>query len=433
MEEVYQYLWQHRMWHWAGTRLVDGRSFELLDPGRLNRDAGPDFFNGKIKIEGTEWAGNIEIHVKASDWYRHGHDKDPAYANVVLHVVALDDARVARPDGAEVPQVVMTFPKEFFDLYGRLAAETPALRCGNRLMGLDPLVVTDWLESLVVERLQTKASRIAAILEATGGDWEQACFATLARGLGFGLNAEPFELLGRNVPLKIAHRHCDDLFQIEAILFGQAGMLDPSAEIFNDYYQGLCREYAFLLRKYGLRPFPASYWKYARTRPQNFPHRRIALLAKTLEGGFQLLRSLLEARCDADDIRQLFSWRLSGYWHDHFSFSREARIASDSLSDPSINLLLINVAAPIYYAYGSLRGEPQIADRALELLSQLPPERNSVIRQWAAAGIEATDAARSQALLQLTRQYCETRKCMYCRIGHRLLRRAAKPEPSCAY
>ena len=433
MEEVYQYLWKHRMWHWEGTKLVDGRDFELLDPGCQNLDAGPDFFNGKIKVDGVEWAGNIEIHVKASDWYRHGHDRDLGYSNVVLHVVAVDDARISRHDGSEVPQVVMTFPKQFFNVYSRLAAETPALRCSGRLGDIDSLTMTDWLESLAIERLQEKANRITGILDATEGDWEQACFATLARGLGFGLNAEPFEMLGRNVPLKIASRHCDDIFQLEAILFGQAGMLDPSAEIFNEYYQGLCREYGFLLRKYGLRPFPASYWKYARTRPQNFPHRRIALLAKTLEGGFQLLRNLLEAQCDVEELRSLFAWRLSGYWHDHFSFSREAKVASDALSDSSINLLLINVVAPLYYAYGSLRAMPQIADRALELLSLLPAENNTVVRQWSAAGVKADDACRSQALLQLTRQYCEPRKCMYCRIGHKLLRIAAKPEALCTY
>lgn len=423
MEVLYQFLWQYTM---LGRHLYDtsGRRIDIIDPGRLNKDAGPDFFNAKIKVDGTEWVGNIEIHIKASDWFRHHHDSDPAYENIILHVVGIDDARITRKDGSVIPQVVTPLPPNFCSTFEHLSSHPAYLRCAPYLNTLTKLAITDWLETLAVERLQMKADRIREILHATGSDWEQTCFITLARALGFGLNGEPFEMLARSLPLRILHHHSDNPLQLQALLFGQAAMLDQSCHIFDEYYQLMCREYYFLARKYGLHPMKAGLWKYAKTRPQNFPHRRIALLARACEGGFAMLSKIVDCVRKNGDPQDLFSWKLEGYWHDHFSFDVEARCGSDALSTTSITLLLINAVAPLAYAYSAERGESELGEKALGMLENLPPEHNSIIREWEGYGLKSHNALRSQALLHLRREYCEARKCLFCRFGHLYLRRS---------
>lgn len=426
MEKLYQYLWKSRMF---GRKLTDGdgRCLEVIDPGKLNTDSGPDFFNSKIKMDGTEWAGNIEIHVKASDWVRHGHQNDPAYDSIILHVVGVSDQRIHRRDGSLIPQVELTMPEDFFRTFSTLFSAADSIRCRAAIPALPSLTVTDWLESLAVERLQMKSDKIKDTFKNSGNDWEQTCFITLARALGFGLNGDPFEILARSIPLKLLHHHSDNPCQLQAILFGQAAMLDSSLHIFDEYYQLLCREYYFLARKYGLRPMRHGLWKYARTRPQNFPHRRIAFLAKACEGGFSLFSRILATKGNEERARDLFNWELEGYWHSHFSFDTEAKSQADTLSRQSVTLLLINVVAPLLYAYGSLRADPDLAENGLDLLVSLPPESNSIMRDWQYCGLTAENALRSQALLQLRKEYCDRRKCLFCRFGHNLLRKAANP------
>lgn len=423
MEKVYQYIWQHRLWDSSEARLCDGRRLEVLDPGIGNNDSGPDFFNAKIRIEGQEWAGNVELHVLASDWRRHGHDSDPAYDSIILHVVGVDDARIRRNDGSEVPQLCMALSPELIKSFAVLTEGGGDIRCEHGLAGLADAEKRDWLDALLFERLRMKSERIAGIERQGGADREQACFATVARALGFGLNAEPFEILARSIPLRVLHHHSDNLFQIESLLFGQAGMLDPSINIFDEYYQSLCREYYFLMRKYGLHPIPAHIWKYARTRPANFPHRRIAMLARYCLDGFRMYRDILEAEGDEERLTELFRCTLDGYWREHIGFG-----ALDSCRAPvrmgiqSVRLMLINAVAPIYFGHALATGLYYMEECAVELLERLPAESNSIVRRWASAGIGAKNAADSQALLQLRREYCDRRRCLYCRFGHRILR-----------
>ncbi len=424
MEALYQYLWRHRL---MGRRLatVSGDGVEIIDPGVTNNDSGPDFFNAKVRISGQVWIGNVEIHVRASDWYRHGHDRDTAYDNVVLHVVAVSDRRVTRSDGSVVQQAELTMPEGFFRTYRELHDGLMSVRCGSRIGHLSSLVVSDWLETLAVERLQMKAERILDVRRSCGGDWMQACFVAFARSLGFGLNGDPFEMLARSVDLRYAGRHADNPFQLQALLFGQAGMLDPSMHMFDQYYQLLCREYFFLARKYNMRPMRRDMWKYARTRPQNFPHRRIAMLSRFLEGGFRLFSEICDAGGDSEKLRPLFRRSLEGYWSDHFSFDADSHTRSDVLSPASIDLMLINTVAPLYYAYGSVTGIQEYGERAVDLQMQLEPEHNMIVRHWEDLGLRASDAMRSQALIQLRKEYCDKGKCLYCRFGHHLLRRDA--------
>lgn len=425
MESVYQYIWKFRL---AGTdfTLTDGKMMTVLDPGVLNNNAGPDFFNAKIIIDGTEWAGNVEIHMKSSDWFRHKHDSDRSYDSVILHVVARSDSAVFRSDGSEIPTLELKVSQSLLDFFSSLTDKINNVRCQPQIFRLSHTDICDWLETLAIERLQAKSERILNIYASTNSDWEQTCFITLARSLGFGLNSEPFERLATGIPLKILHHHSDNQLQLEAIIFGQAGFLDSSKEIFNEYYQHLCREYYFLAKKYGLRPSSySSEWKLSRTRPQNFPFRRLAYLASAAKGGFSLMRKMLDTPFDPESFQKLFLFDTEGYWSAHYNFHDEKTAGEMAIGMQSVNLILINAAAPLLYAYGAMRNEPEQTGKALLILEKLPPENNAIIRGWGVAGIKAISAADSQALLQLRKEYCDMRKCLYCRFGNKLLRSVA--------
>ena len=427
MEKLYHYLWQTRI-RGPYFKDVDGNDIEVIDPGIHNQDAGPDFFNSKLKIGDNEWVGNVEIHVKASDWYRHGHSEDPAYNNVILHVVAVSDKRVSRHDGSLIPQIELTFPEKFFHTYAFLCEENSSLKCASLLQSLPDINKTDWFERLAIERMQQKALKAKEIYASTNGDWEQTCFILLARGLGFGLNGDPFEMLAKSLPLRILHHHSDNLFQLEALLFGQAAMLDSSLHIFDEYYQGLCREYYFLARKYGLKPIQPGIWKYSRTRPQNFPHRRIAFLAAAALDGFSLFTQLKESGNDIQKLLDRFNFKLKGYWKEHYSFDTEIRSAPEELSRTSRLLLIINVVVPLLYAYASSIGNYDAGEKIVSMMQDLPPENNTITRQWNNVGIQINDASRSQALIHLRKEYCDKNKCIFCRFGHHFLRNSSVRE-----
>lgn len=425
MERLYHYLWKYKMLG-REVRLTDGQPVTIVDPGLHNNDAGPDFFNAKLLIDGTEWAGNVEIHVKSSDWYNHGHHHDKCYDSVVVHAVGVADKPVFRTDGSRIPQLEIRMPKSFFETVGDLVGDLNGIRCRALLKNLTSLTVNDWLETLSVERMQEKAKRITDVYDNCDMDWEQASFVALSRALGFGLNSEPFEIMARSLPLRFLKRHIDNPLQVEALLFGQAGMLDTSIHIFDEYYQLLCREYYFLARKYGLRPMRSELWKYSRTRPQNFPHRRIAFLARMLISGLSFPSDFIACDGDLTRLRALFSQELTGYWLTHSDFDVEASVKSEKLSATSVDLLLINFISPLYYAISSRRGDLDMAERAFKIMESLSPERNSLISQWDSLGLKSDNALRSQALLQLRKEYCDRRKCLSCRFGHSLLRKSAQ-------
>lgn len=412
-----------------GQRLAlseSGLPVTVVSPGIVNTGPGPDFSDSMLLIDGTKWVGNVEIHVHASDWFRHGHHNDPAYDSVILHVVAIDDTSITRADGNTIPQTAVTFPPALYNIYSALSTKLGDIRCRQMLHTLadsSAVTVTCWLESLAVERMQAKAERILQECKLANGDWQKTCFVTLARALGFNTNSLPFEMLARSLSLNYLARHSDNILQLEALLFGQAGMLDMSQHIFDEYYQTLCREYYFLARKYGLRPLKRDIWKYGR--PYNFPGRRIAILASALSGGFSLLADIIERQGDMADIRKLFTWRTTPYWESHFDFETEARNAPATLSEANIDLLMINMVAPLLYAYGASHDDPELAEKGLEIWSKIKSESNSKISQWRQMGIRCETAMRSQALLQLRNEYCDRERCLECRIGHSLIRKSA--------
>lgn len=422
---MYQYAWKHKLLPLPLTT-VDGEEVRVHYAGRHNTDSGPDFIGARLTIGSQPWGGNVEVHVRASDWMRHGHHTDPAYSNVILHLVAINDARVCDCEGRQLPQTVAAVPRAFASLYAMLAKKIGDVRCAGSLHEISSLARIDWLNTLAVERLQQKAGRVLHAVEALNGDWQHACFATLARALGFGINAEPFEMLARSIPMRVLAHHADNIIQLEALLFGQAGLLDTGLLIFDERYQMLCREYLFLARKYSLRPMKKAIWKYMRTRPQNFPHRRIALLAAVAESQSTLLSRLIEKSADIDEIKKMLSWHTSDYWLNHFDFDKESGRMSKQLSAASKDLLVVNFVAPMLYAYASYRGDFELADRAVALQTLLPAEKNSIIAKWNVAGIGADSALEAQALIQLRREYCDHDRCLECRFGNALLRARCK-------
>lgn len=423
MEEIFQLLWRSRMLG-LPLSLETGESVRVIDPGTLNRDSGPDFFNAKVKIDGKTWAGNIEIHMKASDWHRHGHSSDHAYENVILHVVAVSDTRIRRNDGSEIPQMHVALPQDFYKTFAYLTSADNSIRCARSLHEVDSLRRADWIETLTIERLQHKAARIEESLRKSNGDWNAACFITLARALGFGLNGIPFEMLAESINLNHLRRHSDNILQMEAIFFGQAGLLDPMMNMADQRYQLMCREYQFLSRKYSLHPIPKTSWKFSRTRPQNLPYRRIALLAKAMAETPDLLNRILQTEGEEDRLRPLFRWQVDGYWSRRLTFGSDAQTDANppSLAEGSINILLINVAAPILYAYALLHSDQNMKESAIALLMGLPPEKNAILRGWQELGFKAKDAGMSQALIHLRKEYCDRNECLRCRFGHHVLR-----------
>ena len=422
-----QYVWKHRLWRSEDMVTNTGKKVRVVDPGLLNTDAGPDFFNAKIEIDGHMWVGNVEMHYRATDWKRHHHDSDKAYDSVILHVVAKDDAPVRRTNGELIPQLVLEVSPQFNADYASLVGATIEVPCATKIKQVPHLTIVEWVEGLAFERLHGKVERIHQLLDSFNGSWEDVCYVTLARNFGFGINNDAFERLARRTPLRLLGKHSDSVLQIEALLFGQAGMLDAQKPGMDSYYNQLCTEYAFLSNKFQLTPMEKESWKLFRIRPQNFPYRRIAMLAQFIEGGFRMMNRILEAEGEKE-MRALFELELSGYWTKHYTFGKPNERATATLSRSSIDIILINTVAPLLYAYGELTGNYEMTDKAIKLLEDLRAENNSIVSHFVAYGIDCPDALTSQALVQLKREYCDARKCIYCKIGHHLLSKAARGE-----
>lgn len=422
-----QYVWKHRLWRSEDMVTNTGKKVRVVDPGLINTDAGPDFFNAKIEIDGHMWVGNVEMHYRATDWKRHRHDSDKAYDSVILHVVAKDDAPVRRTNGELIPQLVLEVSPQFNADYASLVGATIEVPCAEKIKQVPHLTIVEWVEGLAFERLHGKVERIHQLLDSFNGSWEDVCYVTLARNFGFGINNDAFERLARRTPLRLLGKHSDSVLQIEALLFGQAGMLDAQKPGMDSYYNQLCTEYAFLSNKFQLTPMEKESWKLFRIRPQNFPYRRIAMLAQFIEGGFRMMNRILEAEGEKE-MRALFEVELSGYWTKHYTFGKPNERATATLSRSSIDIILINTVAPLLYAYGELTGNYEMTDKAIKLLEDLRAESNSIVSHFVAYGIDCPDALTSQALVQLKREYCDARKCIYCKIGHHLLSKAARGE-----
>jgi hypothetical protein len=429
MEQLLHYCWKHRLMSMGNMHTTDGKEVEVIDPGLHNRNAGPDFFNAKVKIDGTMWVGNVEIHSCSSHWYAHGHDKDRAYDNVVLHVVDNADAEVMSTTGKIIPQVVMSVPQKVADNYQELLRTDSYPPCYKIVPELSKLTVHSWMSALQTERLEQKTVAIEQRVRQCGGAWEDAYFVTLARNYGFGINGDAFEQWAQCVPLSAVGKHRDNLFQVEAMFMGQAGLLDINAvpernrneAAADDYFKKLSSEYKYLAHKFSLTPMDYKMWRFLRLRPQNFPHIRISQLA-TLYNERRTNLSMLAGCETIDQLRDMFKTHVSPYWETHYTFGSESGRNAKHLSPFSINLLIINTAVPMLFAYGRHLHNETLCDRAFDFLEQLKAENNNIIRMWQECGLEVRTAGDSQALIQLKKEYCDRRECLRCRIGYEYLR-----------
>ncbi|MCI6161126.1 MAG: DUF2851 family protein [Prevotella sp.] len=431
MEQLLHYCWKHKMFPLKPLTTTDGREVEVIDPGLPNPDAGPDFFNAKLKIEGVVWVGNVEIHTRSSNWFRHGHHHDAAYNNVVLHVVEEADTDVQTSRGDAPAQLILKIPEEVKANYGQLLAIDKYPPCHPVIPSLSRLMVHSWMSALQTERLEQKTSAICRRLEQCNGSWEAACFVTLARNYGFGVNGDAFETWAQNVPLLAVDHHRDNLFQIEAIFMGQAGLLDSATipERYRKeaqqegYFEKLKNEYHYLAHKFSLQPIDATVWKFLRLRPQNFPHIRIAQLASLYYRRKAGLSQLLE--CDtAEQLREALATGVTPYWETHYTFGSTSCKTEKNLSPASLDLLVINTAVPMLFAYGRHKAKEEWCERAFDLLRQVRAENNYIVRMWKQCGLDVENAGDSQALVQLKKEYCDRKNCLHCRIGYAYLQKS---------
>jgi len=428
MERLLHYVWKHRLFPLGDLLTTDGRQVEVIDVGLHNRNAGPDFFNAKVKIDGMLWVGNVEIHDKASDWYAHHHETDTAYNNVVLHVAGKADALVRTAQGNMLPTLVLGVPEHVSTHYRELLATDHYPPCYRIIPDLSRLTVHSWMSALQTERLEQKTQAIVQRVERCEGSWEKAYFVTLARNFGFGINGEAFETWALNIPLTSVDHHRDDLFQVEAMFMGQAGLLDTAAvpERYREqamqegYFQKMQNEYAYLMRKFSMKPMDFKLWRFLRLRPQNFPHIRIAQLANLYYSRRAGLSQLMACRT-AEEMKQALATEVTPYWQTHYSFGSSSRKNEKRLSAASLNLLMINTAIPMLFAYGRHRSKEELCDRAFDFLEQLKAEKNHIISMWQECGLEVENAGDSQALIQLKREYCDRKDCLRCRIGYEYL------------
>lgn len=423
------YVWKHKMFL-AGTLVTtDGLKVEVVDPGLQNSDAGPDFFNSKVRIGDTLWVGNVEIHEHSRDWHAHHHDADAAYDNVVLHVVSAADCDVATHSGNRVPQLQLQVPAEVLRNYHALLQADRLPPCRAVAAKLPGIVLHSWLSALQAERLADKAEAIMRRVGLANGSWEAACFATLARNCGFGVNADTFELWARSIPLMNVAHHRDDAFQVEAIFMGQAGLLCPDsiaprhrdAALSDDYFRRLSSEYAYLAHKFSLTPIDGHLWRFLRLRPQNFPHIRISQLVALYCSHRAELAGLIDCRTIAQ-ARTALSAAATPYWRTHYAFGVESAESEKRLTAASIDIIIINTVVPMLYAYGRHKGDEELCLRAMNFLESLRPEANNIVRLWRECGVVAQNAADSQALIQLKHAYCDRKDCLRCRIGYEFLR-----------
>lgn len=432
MESLVRYVWKHRLFPLGELKTTDGLPIEVMQPGMENRNDGPDFFNAKVKIGNTLWVGNVEIHRRSSDWRQHGHHTNVRYDSVVLHVAETVDVPLTRTDGTLIPQLELKVPQHIIDNYEQLRQTDQYPPCHRVIPTLSTLTIHSFLSSLLCERLEQRAALIVQRYEAHDKNWDDALFCTIARNFGFGTNGDAFDEWARRINFRAVDKHADNLLQVEAIFFGQAGLLADEAvpEYYranlaaDEYYQSLCREYQFLAHKFGLTPMNYTLWQHLGMRPANFPHVRLAQLAM-LYHEHRIGVSKLLAAPDRKAITALFDVCASGYWDTHYVFaSTTSSPMKRRITDNAVTLLLINSVAPFYYSYGLRRDDESYCEQAALLLEQLKAENNYIIRNWTECGLLVKHAADSQALIQLKKQYCDRRDCLRCRIGYEYLKAA---------
>lgn len=421
-EDLLHYIWKFRLYSQKDLCTSEGISLKVISPGIQQGNAGPDFQNARLQIGETEWAGNVEIHIRSSDWLRHGHEKDAAYGNVVLHVVYKNDRQICNAEGFEIPVLILEnlVSEELLLRYQNLLYENVlAFPCEKVIRFVDGFTVKTWLDRMLVQRLEEKLAQIKETVGRLNGNWEEAFYQVLAANFGFKVNALAFEMLARCTPLPLVAKYRFDLLQTEALLFGQAGFLDDDLD--DSYYLELQKEYRFLKQKHGLTALDKYLWKFLRLRPPNFPTVRLAQFAALMHRKDRFFAEIIQA--DLTAIHALFiGINPSAYWLEHYHFGKTSKPCPKTLGKSSVENILINTVGTFLFAYGKENMQEKLTYKAVNIIESLPCENNIIISNFSSAGMKLRSAADSQAAIELKTKYCDKKRCLECGIGHKILK-----------
>ena len=420
-EDFLHYVWKYKAFNLSGLKTLEGETIQVIKTGEHNQDAGPDFFNARLKIGNTTWAGNIEIHLKSSDWRKHLHNNNSNYSNLILHLVYENDEDISHTGKPVATAELKTLiDKDLLNKYNQLLYAKQWIPCANQLNTVSSFTRSNWLERLLIERLERKANTISSLLELNKNNLEETFYIHLARNFGMKVNAVPFELLAKSLPNSFLGKHRSSLFQVEALLFGQSGLLEKQFK--DDYPNQLKKEYQFLQKKFSLRPIEEHLWKFLRLRPVNFPTIRIAQLASLIHNSSGLFSKIMEAQ-KVEDLRTLLNAETSEYWDTHYVFDKKSVEQKKNLGTVAIDNIIINSIVPFMFVYADYKGIEEYKDKAVCILEQLSSEKNNIIEKFAELGIKSKNAANSQSLLELKNEYCSFKKCLNCGIGISLLKK----------
>ena len=413
-EEFLYYIWENRLTD-KDLKTTEGEAVEVVATGYRNTDSGPDFLEAKIQIGDKLWAGHVEIHVKSSDWNRHGHQTDKAYKNVILHVVYENDSRVN-----DIPTLELKghFDETLFSQYQKLISSKNWIPCEKSIAKVPVFTRLSWLDRMAVERLESKSETVTKTLEANQFDWEDALYKLLMRYLGLKVNNEAFEYLANILPFKTLLKHADNILQVEAMLMGCAGFLED--DFTEDYPLLLKREFNVMRAKFNLLTMPAERWKFMRMRPSNFPTIRLAQMAQLIHKNGCLF-SKIKAAKDTNEVKALFDVKASEYWETHYRLGVIAESKPKHLGEATADVLMINAIAPLLFCYGKLHKDESMCETAMQFLEDTEAEDNAIIRHYVQCCITAENAMQTQALLHLYSYFCKRKRCLECRIGNVLL------------
>jgi len=418
-EDFIQYIWKFQRFTSPGLRTASGQKVEVIQPGTHNRHGGPDFLHAQILIDDTLWNGHVEIHLKSSDWLRHGHHDDEHYKNVILHVVLVNDRDIYlhRPNDLPVLVIAENIPTDLLASYHQWLQQFNWIPCEKKAARVDAVVWENVKASMLIERLQERVHNVITELELHKGNWAQITLREFFKAFGFKSNTEAMALLADSIPFTIIARHQSDPLQIEALLFGQAGLIE--GEFTSAYPHALQREYRILQHKYGLKPLDASCWNLGRIRPQNSPWIRLAQAATALCASEHLTTALLHGA--TKEIRTWLRQPVNPYWDVHYAFDKPfTKPTSSTLGKSSADTIIINAACRLQFAFGKFHQDSRMIDKAIANLESLNAEDNTIMRKWTNVGVIAQNAGDSQSLIQLYNVYCTNEKCLHCAIGHRL-------------
>lgn len=396
----------------------DGGEVEVISAGRHNPHQGPDFLEARVRIGGTLLVGNVEIHCKSSDWVKHAHQEDPNYRNVILHVVWENDQP---PQLVKIPCIELKdrVPLRVILNFSKLLERGGHIPCRDQINTVSDTIWEQWKGELLLFRMNNRARQIKSLLLRNNFHWEEVFWWLTARGFGHAVNAQAFELIAQSIPYAVILRHRTVLVQLEAILMGQAGLLNK--DFSDDYAKMLKNEYFFYQRKYQLEPIHLPV-NFLRMRPVNFPTIRLSQLAMLVYQNHNIFYKVKNAS-SLQEAEKLFAVTANDYWHYHYHFDEESVYKPKTLGKTMTNLLMINAVIPMLYAYGVIMKEEESIAKSLEWMNALPAEKNSIIRQFSSRGISSVNAAGSQALIELKATYCDQFRCLDCMVGKAILER----------